>query len=64
MVRAIDLNQLANMLAAVTRLLETEALSPGDPDSGVPHPVAQRLPRDLQIVTFGQLLGGPRRPKV
>src|ERR1700680_2404112 len=40
MVRAVDLDQFAEMLAAIPRLLDTFALRPGQPDSGPPHPTA------------------------
>src|SRR4030088_3491761 len=52
------------MLTAMTRLLDAFALRPGQPDSGLPHPAAQRLSRHAHIMAFAQLLGGQRRAKV
>src|SRR3981081_4503494 len=52
MVRAVDLDQLADMLTAMTRLLDASALRPGQPDSGPPHPAAQRLSRHPHIMTL------------
>src|ERR1700726_5232683 len=60
MVRAVDLDQLAEMLTAMTRLLDASALHPGQPDSGPPHPAAQRLSRHPHIMTLAHL---PRRPR-
>src|ERR1700716_2999561 len=64
MVRAVDLDQLAEMLTAMTRLLDAPALRPGQPDSGPPHPAAQRLSRHPHIMTLAQLLRRQRRTKV
>src|SRR3982075_2712387 len=64
MVRAVDLDQLADMLTAMTRLLDASALRPGQPDSGPPHPAAQRLSRHPHIMTLAQLLRRQRRTKV
>jgi hypothetical protein len=35
------------MLTTMARLLDTFALRPGQPDSGLPHPAAQRLSCEL-----------------
>src|SRR3979490_3160405 len=52
------------MLTAMARLLDASALRPGQPDSGLPHPAAQRLSRHAHIMALAQLLGGQRRTKV
>src|SRR6267142_982907 len=52
------------MLTTMTRLLDAFALRPGQPDSGLPHPAAQRLSRHAHIMALAQLLGGQRRAKV
>src|ERR1700716_1614859 len=52
MVRTVDLDQLAEMLTAMTRLLDASALRPGQPDSGLPHPAAQRLSRHPHIMAL------------
>ena len=64
MVRAVDLDQLAEVLTAMTRLLDASALRPGQPDSGLPHPATQRLSRHAHIMALAQLLGRQRRTKV
>jgi hypothetical protein len=64
MVRTVDLDQLAEMLTTMARLLDAFALRPGQPDSGLPHPAAQRLSRYVHIMALAQLLGGQRRAKV
>src|SRR5580704_16641832 len=64
MLRAIDLDQLTNMLAAMLRLLDALAFSAGHPDPRLAHPVAQRLPRNSEIITLCQLLGRECRSKV
>src|SRR3984957_16554122 len=64
MLRAVDLDQLTNMLAAMPRLLDALALSAGYPDPRLPHPTAQRLPRNFEIMTLCQLLGCECRSKV
>src|ERR1700682_3282023 len=38
--RTVDLDQFANMLTAMTRLLDTPARGPRQPDAGLPHPSA------------------------
>src|ERR1700721_1980803 len=52
------------MLAAMPRLLDALALSTGYPDPRLPHPAAQRLPRNFEIMTLCQLLGRECRSKV
>src|ERR1700720_4648139 len=52
------------MLAAMPRLLEALAFSAGHPDPRLPHPAAQRLPRNFEIMTLCQLLGRECRSKV
>src|ERR1700721_1137961 len=52
------------MLAAMPRLLDALALSAGYPDPLLPHPTAQRLPRNFEIMTLCQLLGCECRSKV
>jgi len=52
------------MLTTMARLLDAFALRPGQPDSGLPHPAAQRLSRHAHIMALAQLLGGQRRTKV
>src|ERR1700722_12835872 len=64
MLRAVDLDQLTNMLAAMPGLLDALAFSAGHPDPGLPHPAAQRLPRNFEIMTLCQLLGRECRSKV
>jgi hypothetical protein len=64
MVRTVDLDQLADMLTTMARLLDAFALRSGQPDSGLPHPAAQRLSRHAHIMTLAQLLGRQRRAKV
>src|ERR1700722_7985616 len=46
------------------RLLDTLALSTGSPDPRLPHPTAQRLPRNFEIMKLCQLLGRECRSKV
>jgi hypothetical protein len=45
-------------------LLDALALSAGYPDPCLPHPTAQRLPRNFEIMTLCQLLGRECRSKV
>src|SRR4030088_2273569 len=52
------------MLAAMPRLLDALAFSGGYPDSRLPHPAAQRLPRNFEIMTLCQLLRPASRSKV
>src|ERR1700687_5271508 len=52
------------MLTTMARLLDAFALRPGQPDSGLPHPAAQRLSRHAHIMALAQLLGRQRRTKV
>jgi hypothetical protein len=52
------------MLKAMARLLDAFALRPGQPDSGLPHPAAQRLSRHPHIMTLVQLLRRQRRTEV
>src|SRR6266478_5243252 len=52
------------MLAAMPRLLDALAFSAGYPDPRLPHPAAQRLPRNFEIMTLCQLLGRECRSKV
>jgi len=52
------------MLTAMARLLDALAFGPRQPNPGLPHPAAQRLPRHPQIMAFGQLLGRQRRTKI
>src|SRR3954463_4647400 len=58
---AVDLDQLAQVLAAMTRRLKALALGPREPKPGLDHPVAQRLARHPQIVAAFELLGGQGR---
>ena len=60
MLRTIDLDQFAHMLTPIVRLLDPPACGPRQPDPGLPHPSAQRLPRHLQVMTFSQLRGRQR----
>src|ERR1700682_742078 len=64
MVRTVDLDQLADMLTTMARLLDAFALRPGQPDPCLPHPAAQRLSRHAHIMALAQLLGRQRRAKV
>ena len=64
MLAAVDLDQLAQGLAAQPGLMEVPALLAGEPQARVDHPLAQRLPRDLQPVLLGQHLGRERRAEV
>src|SRR5215210_8149803 len=43
---AVDLDQLAQGLAAQPGLMQASALPAGEPQARVDHPPAQRLPRD------------------
>src|ERR1700681_3731535 len=52
------------MLAAMPRLLDALALSAGYPSPRLPHPAAQRLPRNFEIMTLCQFLGRECRSKV
>src|SRR6202035_1645440 len=52
------------MLAAMPRLLDALALSAGYPDPRLPHPAAQRPPRNFEIMKLCQLLGRECRSKV
>ena len=64
MVRAVNLNQFAEMFTTMARLLDAFALRPGQPDPGLPHPAAQRLSRNTHVMALVQLLGGQCRTKV
>src|SRR5260370_14209740 len=64
MVRTVDLDQLAEMLTTMARLLDAFALRPGQPDPGLPHPAAQRLSRHAHIMALAQLLVRQRQTKV
>src|SRR5260370_42076835 len=52
------------MLPAMPRLLDALAFSTGHPDPRLPHPAAQRLPPNVEIMTLCQLLGCECRTKV
>src|SRR5260370_33452510 len=52
------------MLTTMARLLDAFALRPGQPDSSLAHPAAQRLSRHAHIMALAQLLGRQRRTKV
>src|SRR2546421_4963920 len=52
------------MLAAMPGLLDALAFSAGHPDPRLPHPAAQRLPRNFEIMTLCQLLGRKCRSKI
>jgi hypothetical protein len=52
------------MLAAMPGLLDALAFSAGHPDPGLPHPAAQRLPRNFEIMTLCKLLSRECRSKV
>jgi hypothetical protein len=63
--RAVDLDQLADALAAIAGLVDpTAALHPIRPDAGVQHPEPQRLAADDDAVDLAQLLGGQCRPEI
>src|SRR6202012_410905 len=63
--RAVDLDQLANALAPVSRLVDpAAALHAIRPQAGVEHPQPQRLAADDDAVDFAQLLSGQRRAEV
>jgi hypothetical protein len=64
MLRAIDLDQLADMLAAIARLLDPLAFRPRYPDASLAHPATQRLSGNSQVMTSEQLLGSQCRTKV
>src|ERR1700675_4797671 len=63
MIRPVDLDQLTNMLSAVTRLLDPLAFSTRDPDSCLLHPAPQRLSRDLQIIRSASFSAAKVGPK-
>src|SRR5215218_872869 len=56
----IDLDQLAQMLAAVARLVKALALGARQPQPGLDHPGPQRLTGDPQSVALLELLGRQR----
>jgi hypothetical protein len=65
MLATVDLNELAQAVAPVARLVH--GLGPGlplDPEPGRDHPLAQRLVRNRQIVQLGELLGREGRPEI
>ena len=65
MVAAIDLDQLANTVPAVTRLINLcRALPTRNPQSGLRHQPPHRLCCNAHAVDFAQLLAGQRRSKV
>jgi hypothetical protein len=57
MLAAIDLDQLAQMLAAVAWLVKALARGARQPEPGLDHPGAQRLAGDPQGVALLELLG-------
>ena len=65
MLGAVDLDQLADALAPITRLVNpAAALHAIRPETGVEHPQPQRLAPDGDAVDLAQLLGGQRRPEI
>lgn len=65
MMRAIDLNQLAEAISPATRLMNLAlALTSRCPNAGFGHPFAQRFLADRYLVSFEQLLADKRRTKV
>ncbi len=64
-VAAIDLDELAEALAAVPGLVGVrEAVSALNPDAGRQHPGPEGLPGDPDVVQLDELLLGERRPEV
>src|SRR5918998_1721261 len=61
---AIDLDQLAQMLTTIARLVKAFALGTWQPDPGLDHPGAQRLAGDPQSVALRKLLGCQRRAEI
>jgi hypothetical protein len=65
MVRAVDLDELAEAAAAGAQLVDRRrALAPAQPEPGCGHPLAQRLAADVDAVQLGELLLRQRRPEV
>ena len=64
MLAAVDLDQLAQGLAAQPGLMEASALLAGEPQARLDHPCAQRLAADLEPVLLEELLGRERRAEV
>jgi hypothetical protein len=63
--RTVDLDQLADALPAITRLVDpTAAPHPIRPDAGVQHPEPQRLAANGDAVDLTELLGGQGWPKI
>src|SRR5882762_7172384 len=62
---AVDLNQFAEALAPVARLMRhPDSLSPRDPDASADQPDPQRFLGDPEIVQFEELLAGQRGTEV
>src|ERR1700748_3928717 len=64
MLTAIDLDQLAIMLAAQTRLVEAPPLFAGQPKAVCDHPSAQRLSTYSEVMLIEQNFRCQSRPEV
>jgi hypothetical protein len=62
--RAVDLDQLAQALPAQPRLVKSTPLRARQPQPVLDHPLAQGLTRDLKPMALRELLGRQRRPEV
>src|SRR4051812_39533219 len=64
MLAAINLDQLAKMIAPNTRLMKPAPLLARQPEPFLAHPFAQRLSRNFQVMTFEKHLARERRPEI
>ena len=63
MLAAVDLDQLAQGLAAQPGLMEASALLPGEPQARLDHPRAQRLAADLEPGFWASISAASVGPK-
>ena len=64
MLRAVDLDELAEPLASKTGLMEAAPLGSREPQLGLDHPLPKRLPGHLQPVPLGERFGRERGTEV
>ena len=65
MVRAVDLDQFANAISTVARLMHwPQPLSAVLPQPGRHHPLPDRLAAKMDAMQFRKLLARKRRPEV
>jgi hypothetical protein len=64
MLAAVDLDQLAVVLAPQSRLMEGASLFARQPEPGLNHPLAKRLAGDLKPMSLQQDFRRQRRPEI